>query len=423
MSSSKGRRHLPVAGNARRRNGLNQRQSADITPGPALIPSSAAADVSGISSSFGSLSLSGDRHNRRGNQVPQIANATQRARHITQLDKQQVEDYVQRIVGNISPSQLEMDSRRDICINLQSNVRRVLPEAELKIMGGAGNTFALRNSDLDLCLVSTPGINVYELNLLVSEFKRAGHATELLLHTYIRLIKLSVDGYRFSQPVQVDISWNNTIGIHKTALLAAYSNTDRRVRPFVIFVKYWSKMRKVADTRQGGLGSFAWCLLCIYFLMKVAEPPVVPNLQAIAREMEYCQGYDVGFSKEVVMSNNWSPNRKTVGELVKGFFSFAHSFDFQNLVVSIRSTALAVTKSEKGWRDDLTRGYGSSGQRIRHSYYFAIEDPFEVGNNAGRTVTYLGQLRIKAELGRATSILDGLDGSDLFGLCAERLSL
>jgi hypothetical protein len=103
---------------------------------------------------------------------------------------------------------------------------------------------------------------------------------------------------------------NKTIGIYKTALLAAYSNTDRRVRPFVIFVKYWSKMRKVADTRQGGLGSFAWCLLCIYFLMKVADPPVVPNLQAIARERKYCQGYDVGFSKEVVMSNNWSSNGK-----------------------------------------------------------------------------------------------------------------
>jgi DNA polymerase sigma len=67
-----------------------------------------------------------------------------------------------------------MDARRDISINLQLNVRRVLPEAELKIMGGAGNTFALRNSDLDLCIVSTMGINVYELNMLVSEFKREG---------------------------------------------------------------------------------------------------------------------------------------------------------------------------------------------------------------------------------------------------------
>ena len=111
-------------------------------------------------------------------------------------------------------------------------------------------------------------------------------------------------------PVQVDMSWGNTIGIHKTALLAAYSNVDRRVRPLVLSVKHWSKMRGISDTRRGGMGSFAWCLLCIYFLMKVAKPPVVPtrNLQLMATEHKYIQGYDVGFYKDIQFSSNWSKN-------------------------------------------------------------------------------------------------------------------
>jgi terminal uridylyltransferase len=108
----------------------------------------------------------------------------------------------------------------------------------------------------------------------------------------------------------VDISWSNAIGIHKTALLAAYSNVDPRVRPFVLFVKHWSKRRNVSDTRRGGMGSFAWCLLCIYFLMKAAKPPVVPNLQAMATERKYFQGFDVSFSKDAVVSNHWSKNKK-----------------------------------------------------------------------------------------------------------------
>lgn len=69
-------------------------------------------------------------------------------------------------------------------------------------------------------------------------------------------------------------------------------------------------MRNLGDTRRGGMGSFAWCLLCIYFLMKVAKPPVVPNLQSMATERKYFQGCAVGFSKDVVMSNNWSVNKK-----------------------------------------------------------------------------------------------------------------
>lgn len=32
------------------------------------------------------------------------------------------------------------------------------------------------------------------------------------------------------------------------------------------------------------------------------------------------------------------------------------------------------------------RAFGRSGQKVYHSYYMAIEDPFEIGNNAGRTV-------------------------------------
>lgn len=137
-----------------------------------------------------------------------------------------------------------------------------------------------------------------------------GYGTELLTHTFVPLIRLNIDLYAWSSPLQVEISWSNPIGIYKTALLAAYSNVDTRVRPFVLFIKYWSKARKLTDTRQGGMGSFAWCLLCIYFLMKVTKPSVVPNLQSIAKETKYMYGYDVSFSKDVVISDNWSRSTK-----------------------------------------------------------------------------------------------------------------
>lgn len=42
--------------------------------------------------------------------------------------------------------------------------------------------------------------------------------------------------------------------------------------------------------------------------MKVAKPPVVPNLQASSREDKYVQGCNVGFSKAITISNEWSRN-------------------------------------------------------------------------------------------------------------------
>jgi DNA polymerase sigma len=140
------------------------------------------------------------------------------------------------------------------------------------------------------------------------ELMSLGYSTELLRHTYIPLIKLEVRGFGLARSVPVDISWGNSIGIYKTTLLSAYSNVDSRVRLLVLFIKHWSKMRKLTDTRRGGMGSFAWCLLCIHFLMKVAKPPVVPNLQAMPGDEKYIQGCDVGFSKAITFSDNWSRN-------------------------------------------------------------------------------------------------------------------
>jgi DNA polymerase sigma len=113
-----------------------------------------------------------------------------------------------------------------------------------------------------------------------------------------------------SMPIQIELSWSNPIGIYKTELLAEYSRIDDRVRKLVLFVKHWSKARNLSNTRRGGMGSFAWSLICICFLMKVTEPPVVPNLQALAVTTHYFQGYNVAFSKDIGGPNLWSTNAK-----------------------------------------------------------------------------------------------------------------
>jgi len=122
-----------------------------------------------------------------------------------------------------------------------------------------------------------------------------GYVPQLLLHAYVPLIKLEVRTPASASPTQVEISWNDELGIYKTSLLAEYSKVHPHVRPLILLIKHWSKMRNISNTRQGGLGSYAWCLLSLYFLMKIAKPPVIPNLQALAREKVYNRGHDVSF--------------------------------------------------------------------------------------------------------------------------------
>lgn len=84
-----------------------------------------------------------------------------------------------------------------------------------------------------------------------------------------------------------------------------------------MFIKYWSKKRKLSDTtpRQGGMGSFAWSLLCIYFLMKDTggaggEGAVVPCLQEGSRERG---GSDVNFRRDV--PKDWRSNTRVCPKL------------------------------------------------------------------------------------------------------------
>jgi DNA polymerase sigma len=250
-------------------------------------------------------------------------------------------------------------------------------------MGGLGNTFALKDSDVDLCITNTQELDHWKLHQLKREFEKSGiyfatlritdaalvgHQTELLLHTYIPLFRLSVTRARWPKQVQVEISWKNDVGIYKTELLAAYSRVDSRVKSLVVFIKYWSKRRGLTNTTpgQGGMGSFAWSLLCIYFLMKATTPQVVPNLQAMATTRRSFQEYDISFEQDPARlwtsSNVKVPalvlqasllNEQTVGTLVKEFFEFANSFDFDRRVVSIRKPEHGLTKSDKGWTSGL----------------------------------------------------------------------
>lgn len=107
----------------------------------------------------------------------------------------------------------------------------------------------------------------------------------------------------------MELSWTNPIGIYKTELLAAYSGIDDRVKRLVQFVKYWAKTRKLSDTRHGGMGSFAWSLTCIYFLISVAQPPVLPNLQNTTSAPQYFEGFNVAFSRNIAGSYH-SSNQK-----------------------------------------------------------------------------------------------------------------
>lgn len=178
--------------------------------------------------------------------------------------------------------------------------------------------------------------------------------------------------------VQCDINFSAHLALQNTSLLRCYSLTDCRVRPIVLFIKRWAKVRGINSGYRGTLGSYGYVLMVLHYLVNVASPFVCPNLQHLAPSSTgyssppsspstlRCQGYDVEFwnNENEIMhlarNHQLTRNTESIGQLLRGFFEyfaqsgplsrgFGKGFDWGRDVLSLRTHGGLLTKQEKGW--------------------------------------------------------------------------
>jgi terminal uridylyltransferase len=225
--------------------------------------------------------------------------------------------------------------------------------------------------------------------------------------------------------IQTDINFFNPLGIHNTQMLRCYSLCDPRVRPMVLFVKSWVKRRKINSSYSGTLSSYGFVLMVLHYLINIANPPVLPNLQLPWRPHDNCtahgvdsaqiEGWEVDFwrreeeIKEAAKRGVLTRNTQTLGTLLAGFFQYYSSqggypsFHWMGQVLSLRTKGGLLSKEEKGWVKAVTEQ--GAGKQVQHRYLFCIEDPFEQSHNVARTVTHNGIVAIRDEFRRAQRIL------------------
>ena len=256
--------------------------------------------------------------------------------------------------------------------------------------------------------------------------------------------------------IQCDINFSAHLALHNTLLLRCYAASDTRVRPLILFVKNWAKVRAINTAYRGTLNSYGYVLMVLHYLVNVAQPFVCPNLQLVNKEApahlsadeaharSVCEGRDVRFWRNEAEIRRLSEqgmlnhNKETLGYLLRGFFEYyAHTgpmsninhrgFDWGREVLSLRTKGGILSKQEKGWTGAKTvvetstiAAPGTPSKKegdapstktmeetkeIRYRYLFAIEDPFELDHNVARTVTHNGIVNIRDEFRRAWRII------------------
>jgi len=258
--------------------------------------------------------------------------------------------------------------------------------------------------------------------------------------------------------IQCDINFSNHLALHNSHMLKCYSLCDPRVRKMVIFVKAWSKKRKINTPYHGTLSSYGYVLMVLHYLVNMAQPAVLPNLQQMTLAFEdemsasivKLDGYNVQFLRnesaieDLLKQKLITSNVESVGSLLRGFFHYyaqqdhrspSGGFTWGTDTLSLRTIGGIIPKQAKGWtgaKTDTVQLKGPGPQQtkeIRQRYLFAIEDPFETEHNIARTVVHNGIVAIRDEFRRAhrlierAGVLPGKGPEDLFAEAEDKENL
>ncbi|CAH2057840.1 unnamed protein product [Thlaspi arvense] len=299
------------------------------------------------------------------------------------------------VYNSLIPADEELVKQKQLMAQLERLVGKEWPHAKLYLYGSCANSFGFPKSDIDVCLaIEDDDINKAEMLLKLADILESDNFqnVQALTRARVPIVKLMdpVTG------ISCDICINNVLAVVNTKLLRDYSRIDVRLRQLAFIVKHWAKSRRVNETYQGTLSSYAYVLMCIHFL-QLRRPPILPCLQEM--EPTYAVRVDnikcAYFDKVERLGNFGSNNRETIAELVWGFFNYwAYGHDYANTVVSVRTGSI-LGKREKNW----TRRVGNDRHLI------CIEDPFETSHDLGRVVDKFSIRVLREEFERAAKIM------------------
>lgn len=97
----------------------------------------------------------------------------------------------------------------------------------------------------------------------------------------LNFIPAKVPILRFHHPVngiEVDLNYNNCVGIRNSHLQYCYSLLDWRLRPLAVTVKRWAQHHGINNAKDCTISSYSLILMVIQFLQCGVQPPILPCL-------------------------------------------------------------------------------------------------------------------------------------------------
>ncbi|XP_049548634.1 filaggrin-like [Anopheles darlingi] len=260
-------------------------------------------------------------------------------------------------------------------------IRKGFPKYGLYLVGSTISGFGANSSDVDMCLVARSGPSycdprteaLYNLSLVKDYFMNMPSSS----FEQFSLIQAKVPILRFQDSkhgIEVDLNFNNCVGIRNTHLLNCYSQMDWRVRPLVLVVKLWAQHHNINDAKNMTISSYSLVLMVIHFLQYGVSVPVLPCLHALYPE-KFVKIIDINSIEMIERIEPYqTENKETLGELLLHFLEYYTHFDYARFAISVRTASIIPIEECR-----LARSYKNDPHHWKH---LCIEEPFDLTNTA-----------------------------------------
>lgn len=124
-----------------------------------------------------------------------------------------------------------------------------------------------------------------------------------------------------------DINFKNMLGVFNTQLIKFLLDSDARLRPLLIFLKFWSAAQKIPKK----LTNYSLTMM-LFFYLQTIECSIIPpiGLLQFAPFITFQEGWNGGFCNDprFLLSQRKYVNVMSIPELLRGFFHFYSVYDY-----------------------------------------------------------------------------------------------
>ncbi|XP_075412215.1 terminal uridylyltransferase 4 isoform X2 [Tenrec ecaudatus] len=166
--------------------------------------------------------------------------------------------------------------RQEIVEEMSKVITTCLPECSLRLYGSSVTKFALKSSDVNIDIKFPPKMNHPDLLIQVLG----------ILKKSVLYVDVESD-FHAKVPVVVckdrksgllcRVSAGNEMACLTTDLLAALGKREPAFTPLVLAFRYWAKLCHIDSQTDGGIPSYCFALMAMFFLQQ-RKPPLLPSL-------------------------------------------------------------------------------------------------------------------------------------------------